>query len=251
MSQYGPGTTHTCNVTNGSDVVEFSEYTEFGNDNVRVGDWFTLDDDDTGTYEIKTVQISPPQITLTTPWGGETLEDEPFIISRDFTTNYGLPIFHQGDKRVGKNLARLVNMLDELLHRVYFNNSISNGKWSGKWTEAYIDESSIAFGDLLHMHSTGRFKKANANNPSELPCSAMSLGTEVGASKKVLLEGFIRNNSWALQKGKLLFTSKTDGEFTETRPSAEGDQVQIIGEAWDTQIVYFKPTLVVVQVLAG
>lgn len=250
MSQYGPGTTHTCDVTNGSNIVEFSEYTEFGNSNVQAGDWFTLDDDVSGTYEIASVQISPPQLTLTAPWAGSTSTDEPFIITRDFTTNYGLPIFHQGDKRVGKNLARLVNLLDDLLHRVYFNNSLQNGKWSGKWTEAYIDESSIVFGDLLHMHSNGRFQKANANNSSELPCSAMSLGTEIGAGKKVLLEGFIRNNSWSLTKGKLLYTSKTDGQFTESRPSANGDQVQIIGEAWDTQIIYFKPTLVVVQVLA-
>tara|TARA_B100000131_G_scaffold265982_1_gene263724 strand:+ start:1302 stop:2015 length:714 start_codon:yes stop_codon:yes gene_type:complete len=70
--------------------------------------------------------------------------------------------------------------------------------------------------------------------------------TETGT---ILLQGFIRHDSWNWTIGGLLYASgATPGAMTQTAPSGTGDLVQVVGVALSDDVVYFNPSLTMVEV---
>lgn len=70
--------------------------------------------------------------------------------------------------------------------------------------------------------------------------------TETGT---ILLQGFIRHDSWNWTIGGLLYASgATPGAMTQTAPSGTGDFVQVVGVALSDDVVYFNPSLTMVEV---
>ena len=68
------------------------------------------------------------------------------------------------------------------------------------------------------------------------------------ATGTVLLQGFIRDDSWNCNIGGILYASGTAGEMTQTAPSGTGDFVQVLGGALSADVVYFNPSLTLVEV---
>ena len=102
----------------------------------------------------------------------------------------------------------------------------------------------VTVGDVLYMASDGHLEPADANDSSKMPVVALALeaGSD-GDSKKVLLKGFYRDDilfNFATVGGKI-YASGTVGEITQTRPSAAGDQPQVIGFATHADRIFFSP----------
>lgn len=102
-------------------------------------------------------------------------------------------------------------------------------------------------GTALFMNSAGRYEIADAGSVSTMPCVALALETGTG-SKKVLLQGYIHNDSWNWIPGALIYISPTAGTLTQTIPSETGQQVQIVGYASKTNTVYFNPNLMLIEI---
>ena len=68
------------------------------------------------------------------------------------------------------------------------------------------------------------------------------------ATGTILLQGFIRDDSWNWTPGGVLFASGTAGAMTQTAPSGTGDLVQALGVALTADVVYFNPSLTLVEV---
>jgi hypothetical protein len=108
-----------------------------------------------------------------------------------------------------------------------------------------IAESAGLFG-LLYLHSTG-YKKAKADAVATLPCVALQCTAGTGA-QTVIKRGYARDASWTWTKGLPLWVSAaTAGAMTQTQPGS-GKWVQFVGYAEETNVIYFNPSPVWVEV---
>mgnify|MGYP003651647518 FL=1 len=68
------------------------------------------------------------------------------------------------------------------------------------------------------------------------------------AAGTVLLNGFIRDDSWSWTAGSILYASETAGAMTHTAPTTSGALVQPLGVALTATVVMFQPSLSIVTV---
>lgn len=69
------------------------------------------------------------------------------------------------------------------------------------------------------------------------------------ATGTILLQGFIRDDTWNWTLGGILYADNTTaGGMTQTAPSGTGDLVQAVGVALSADVVYFNPSLTLVEV---
>jgi hypothetical protein len=68
------------------------------------------------------------------------------------------------------------------------------------------------------------------------------------ATGTILLQGFIRDDTWNWTLGGILYASTTAGAMSQTAPSGSGDFVQAVGIALSADVVYFNPSLTLVEV---
>lgn len=118
--------------------------------------------------------------------------------------------------------------------------------YSGDTTTVTVDTNAVGIGAALVMASDGNFDEADADSATTMPCTALALETGVG-SKLVLLSGYVRNDTWSWTVGGILYVSTTQGTMTQTAPSGTGDQIQPVGIAVASNIVYFFPSLSVAE----
>ncbi len=67
------------------------------------------------------------------------------------------------------------------------------------------------------------------------------------ATGEVLLQGFIRDDTWNWTIGGTMYLSETAGDMTQTAPSTDGAFVQVLGIALTADVVYFNPSLDVIE----
>ena len=96
------------------------------------------------------------------------------------------------------------------------------------------------FASALYANSDGELDLADASSAGTTPCIAMALEAGTG-SKKVLMKGFVRDDTWDWTPGGFVYLSTTAGAFTQTAPSGSGDQVQIVGIATHADRMFFNP----------
>jgi hypothetical protein len=68
------------------------------------------------------------------------------------------------------------------------------------------------------------------------------------ATGTILLQGFIRDDTWNWTLGGILYADTTAGAMSQTAPSGTGDFVQALGIALSADVVYFNPSLTLVEV---
>ena len=123
----------------------------------------------------------------------------------------------------------------------------TNLKATGDIATMQVDTNGTGFGAALYMASDGHYDEADADAAATMPCTVLALETGAGA-KKVLLKGFIRNDSWNWTPGALLYVSTTAGALTATKPAGSGDQVQVVGYATHADRIYFNPNYAIAEV---
>jgi len=67
------------------------------------------------------------------------------------------------------------------------------------------------------------------------------------ATGTILLQGFIRDDSWAWTAGSTLYLSETAGAMTHTAPSTDGAFVLVVGVALSPDVVYINPSMDVIE----
>ncbi|MFH0753186.1 MAG: hypothetical protein V2A70_01315 [Candidatus Omnitrophota bacterium] len=102
-------------------------------------------------------------------------------------------------------------------------------------------------GACLYMDSAGSWREAVASSASTMPCAALALETGTG-QKKVLSQGYMRNDAWSWTVGGMIYVSTTTGALTQTAPSASGNQVQSVGVATNARRIMFNPNYVVAEI---
>jgi len=123
----------------------------------------------------------------------------------------------------------------------------SDDAGSGMTVYATVDTNAFGVGAALYMASDGNYDTADASASGTMPCTALALETGTG-TKKILLLGYIRNDGWNWTTGDLVYVSTAVGELTQSAPNGSGEQVQVIGYATSTDVIFFNPNLALVQV---
>lgn len=110
---------------------------------------------------------------------------------------------------------------------------------------------STAVGQAYHIDTDGELVDADADGSATMPCMCLAMATGTG-SKKVLLQGAIRNDAWNWTIGGMIYVSTdptTTTGLTQTAPSGSGDFVQIVGVALTADIIYFNPSYNMVEIV--
>lgn len=123
----------------------------------------------------------------------------------------------------------------------------SDHEASGFISTMQVDTNSVGFGAALYVADDGNWEMASATNSGTVPCQGLALETGTG-SKKVLTNGFVRDDSWTWSPGGLVYLSTTSGSMTQTKPSGSGEQVQVLGFATHADRMFFNPNYVVVEI---
>jgi len=118
---------------------------------------------------------------------------------------------------------------------------------NGEMASVTVDVNATGIGALLYVASDGNYEEADADAATTAPAQALALESGTG-TKKVLLRGYFRDDTWTWTVGGLLYLSTTSGAMTQTAPSGTGDQVQVVGYAVSADAIYFNPSLVLVEV---
>lgn len=128
------------------------------------------------------------------------------------------------------------------------NTPTASGTYTGGITTTVtIDANTVGFGAALHIDTDGNFIEADASGATTMPCDVLAVEAGTG-SKKVLLQGFIRDDSWSWTVGGTIYVSVAAGGLTQTAPSASGEQVQAIGRATVSNTFYFNPDYTVLEI---
>jgi hypothetical protein len=107
----------------------------------------------------------------------------------------------------------------------------------------------IAAFDLVCIHSV-------TQEVVEADASAAATSRVIGiapvaisdtATGTVLLQGFVRDDTWAWTTGGVLFLSETAGAMTHTAPTTSGAFVQAVGVALSPDVVYINPSIDVIE----
>lgn len=122
----------------------------------------------------------------------------------------------------------------------------ANLKYSGIAIEANVSNNSIGVGVAMYLNSTGSYQEAGAAEAVANKCYAISLESGTG-SKKLLLQGVLKNTSWNFTAGDKIFLSTTLGDISNTAPNLSGEIVQIIGFALSTDTIYFNPSFTEIE----
>jgi len=103
----------------------------------------------------------------------------------------------------------------------------------------------ITIGQLVYIASDGDVELADADASTTMPGLALVADASISASGSgsFLLHGFIRDDTWSWTAGGALYAGTTAGGMTQTAPSGSGDQIQRVGIAVSSTVVYFAPSL--------
>ena len=106
----------------------------------------------------------------------------------------------------------------------------------------------IDFPQVCYMNADGEIYLADADDVAKTPVICMALEAKGdGQACSVLMLGFVRDDGWNWTIGGEIFLDEAAGDMSQTAPSDDGDQVQVLGMAITADIIWFNPQLVVVE----
>jgi len=124
-------------------------------------------------------------------------------------------------------------------------NALTNDhSYSGLEDSQLVGES-VVFGQLLYFNWTDKeWKIAKADVATTMPGLRIALESKNdGQACKMLVMGYIRDDSAFEFTGSMVYASATTGTMTSTAPSTTGQQVQRVGVAKSADILFFDPSI--------
>jgi len=118
----------------------------------------------------------------------------------------------------------------------------------------------VVTGDTLFLQNDGKYWKSDANQIGTMPVKVIVIDATIAqdATGTVMHEGYYRNDdryNWTPGAGaaNLLFASAAAlGSLVQlaAQPAGDGDQVQVCGWIVNANVIYFRPSLELVEIAA-
>jgi len=118
----------------------------------------------------------------------------------------------------------------------------------------FLAAEAITQWDAVYVSTTtGRVGRADANDAAKMPVIGIAIEAQgsAGSAVRVLTHGVYRDDGGFggnMTVGVDLYAPETPGNLTTTRPSDDGDFVQVIGVAIGVRSVFVNPDLTVIEV---
>lgn len=123
--------------------------------------------------------------------------------------------------------------------------------YSGKTIEMIAGEP-LVFGNACYIKSDEKLWKADAVAVATMPCIYMAVATiAADAAGLFIRSGLVRDDSWGWTVGGAIYVSTTAGTLTQTAPSGDDDQIQVVGVATHADRMDFNPILTLVEAIAS
>lgn len=109
----------------------------------------------------------------------------------------------------------------------------------------------LTIGQSAYLKSDGKWYKTDADASMTMPCMAVCAAASIAQDAFGLFLinwSVLRDDSWSWTIGGLLYASTDGGAFTQTAPSGEGDQIQIVGFALTATSAAIFPVPIVTEV---
>ena len=110
---------------------------------------------------------------------------------------------------------------------------------------ATVDANTVGLFSALLLSADGNYDEADASAIATMPCSALALETGTG-TKRVILRGLVRDDTWTWTIGGLIYVSETIGTLTQTAPVTASAVVQCVGIALTGDLIWFEPNFAMV-----
>lgn len=119
----------------------------------------------------------------------------------------------------------------------------SDHSWCGMVATFTVGEG-VVIGDVCYFKNDGKMWKMDADAEATVKgLPGMATGTILAAASGVfLMRGFMRDDTWTWTVGAELYASITPGNPTETKVSASGDVIRIVGWVYSADILCFDPS---------
>tara|TARA_R110000765_G_scaffold425448_1_gene538399 strand:- start:411 stop:1742 length:1332 start_codon:yes stop_codon:yes gene_type:complete len=121
---------------------------------------------------------------------------------------------------------------------------------TGLSAQLLAGEALSAFQTVCISTTAGDVIVSDSNALGTMPVIGICGGSAISnnATGTILLNGFIRDDSWSWTAGSILYASETAGAMTHTAPTTSGALVQPLGVALTATVVLFQPSLSIVTV---
>ena len=118
------------------------------------------------------------------------------------------------------------------------------------WTMTAL--TGIAVGELVHIDVNGKLDEAHADATADMPAIGIALTANSSGSDaeiNILTRGIYRDDGqFAFTPGLAVYVSAaTEGQFTQTAPSSDGNFVQRVGIALTADSIWFNPSVDVIE----
>ncbi|MEE9574314.1 MAG: hypothetical protein V3W20_14760 [Candidatus Neomarinimicrobiota bacterium] len=122
------------------------------------------------------------------------------------------------------------------------NSPPSNKQVYGIVTEMVIGEG-VDFSNALFMKNDSKLWKADADaTNSTITLVLAAEDSTADSTCMVLISGFARNDSWNFGIGNRIYVDTTAGLLTDVKPVGSGVNVQVVGVAFNTNLILFNPS---------
>ena len=107
----------------------------------------------------------------------------------------------------------------------------------------------LAYGNVCCLKSDGKYWKIDADAAATMPATVMALATIAEDTAGNFLDyGWARDDSWSWIIGGMVYASTDSGGLTQTAPSGEADNIQIVGKAETATVLKFAPSWITAEV---
>lgn len=129
-------------------------------------------------------------------------------------------------------------------HNILLEASLSSDHTYSGLIDSQLVGETVVFGQLLYFNWTDKeWKLTDADAEATVPGLRIALEDKVdGQTCKMLVVGYIRDDSAFDFAGSMVYASCTTGAVSSTAPSASGDQLQRVGVAKSADILFFYPS---------
>ena len=108
---------------------------------------------------------------------------------------------------------------------------------------------SVLFGRALYMKDDAKWWLADKDSATTMPAAALALLDDLDEGVcEMLLIGFARQDNWDWTPGGLLYVGDAGAITDDVSGYTTGDQVQVVGVAISADIIYFNPSLELVEI---
>jgi hypothetical protein len=125
--------------------------------------------------------------------------------------------------------------------QIIYTSPTSDETGTGVQIAQTVDANTYGVASLLVLSADGNWDEADADSEDTVGRLALAMQSGTG-TKRVMLRGIMRDDTWNFTPGAQLYVSTTVGEITQTAPSASGDFVQVVGYALTADIILFDPS---------